>query len=224
MAAPSEHSFNQRRRSESRGPVEEMSGASRRRRSARPVARCAHLQWRKNLLLRRLSGFGDRSHRACSLIGVNFAVQLRRCLAVHRIRSAPTLAGDVVAKPPVEQFKFCRHRGMMPRGPTVIKGDAGVGVSAEGFASAGGSRRGAPRVSRYVVIGSWRCAPRRPALPASARDERLRSMVTKPEVTFARSRRIDASYQAQGRHARRLGGAGKFRCRKAPRDRPDRPR
>ena len=61
------------------------------------------LQWRRNLLLRRLAGFGDRSHHACSLIGANVALQLRRCLAVHRIRSAPTLASDVVVKPPVEQ-------------------------------------------------------------------------------------------------------------------------
>ena len=224
MAAPSEHSFNQRRRSESRGPVEEMSGASRRRRSARPVARCAHLQWRKNLLLRRLSGFGDRSHRACSLIGVNFAVQLRRCLPVHRIRSAPTLAGDVVVKPPVEQFKFCRHRGMMPRGPTVIKGDAGVGVSAEGFASAGGSRRGVRASTGTSLMGVGGALLDDPPSPPRREMIDCGQCLPEPEGTFARSKRIDASFQAQGRHARRSGGAGKFRCRKAPRDRPDRPR
>jgi len=32
------------------------------------------LQWRRNLLLRRLAGFGDRSHHACSLIGAKVSV------------------------------------------------------------------------------------------------------------------------------------------------------
>ena len=74
--------------------------------------------------MRRLAGFGDHSHHACRLIGLNVAVQLRRCLSIHRKRTATTLASDVVVKPPVEQFKFFRHRGMMPLGTAAIKAGA----------------------------------------------------------------------------------------------------
>lgn len=74
--------------------------------------------------MRRLAKLVDRSHHARWLVGLDVAVKLDCCLPIHRIQRSAALARDVVVKPPVEQFKFFRHRGMMPLGTAAIKAGA----------------------------------------------------------------------------------------------------